>query len=69
LNDPVFFEAAQAMAAALWRENSLSKAALARLDEPALRAALGLATWAAAITASRPGADPPWAHELEGAAP
>ncbi len=58
-----------AVLAALWRENSLSKAALARLDEPALRAALDLATWAAAITASRPGADPPWAHELEGAAP
>jgi fructokinase len=55
--------------AALWRAERLSKAAVARLDQGALREALSFATRAAAITVSRPGADPPWAHELEGLAP
>lgn len=34
------------------------------LDEPTLTAALTHAARAAAVTVSRPGADPPWAHEL-----
>jgi fructokinase len=55
--------------AALWRNGQLSKGAIAKLDERALHDALSLATWAAAITVSRPGANPPWARELEGAAP
>ena len=54
---------------ALWRAGRLSKPAIAGLDEGTLRAALRFATRAAAITVSRPGADPPWAHELEGVAP
>ena len=52
--------------AALARANRLTKDAVASLDEPTLRSALMLAISAAAITVSRPGADPPWAHELEG---
>jgi len=55
--------------AALWRSGKLSKDAIARLDEASLGDALGFATRAAAITVSRPGADPPWSHELEGAPP
>jgi fructokinase len=58
-----------AFLAALWRKRQLFKSEVARLDEQALHDALSFATWAAAITVSRPGADPPWAHELEGAAP
>jgi len=54
---------------ALWRAGRLSKPAIAGLDEGTLRVALRFATRAAAITVSRPGADPPWAHELEGIAP
>jgi fructokinase len=54
---------------ALWRSGRLSKSAIAGIDESGLHDALSLATWAAAITVSRPGADPPWAHELEGVAP
>lgn len=34
------------------------------LDEPTLTAALSHAARAAAISVSRPGADPPWSHEL-----
>jgi fructokinase len=49
---------------ALWRAGRLSRAALAELDEAALREALTLGVRAASVTVSRPGADPPWAHEL-----
>ena len=50
--------------ASLDRDGLLSKAAVAGLSDNALRAALTLGTRAAAITCSRPGANPPWAHEL-----
>ena len=49
---------------ALWRAGRLSKDAIATLDASALRDALTLGVQAAAITVSRPGANPPWAHEL-----
>ncbi|MFN7222829.1 MAG: carbohydrate kinase family protein [Paracoccaceae bacterium] len=42
----------------------LSKSALASLPDATLDAALSLGTRAAAITVSRPGANPPWSHEL-----
>lgn len=38
---------------------------LESLDVDGLRAALGFASRVAAITVSRPGADPPWWHELQ----
>lgn len=44
----------------------LDKAAIAALDQDSVLAALKLAVKAAAVTVSRPGADPPWAHELKG---
>jgi fructokinase len=50
--------------AALWQAGALTKAAVAGLDESALRAALTLGVRAAAVTVSRPGANPPWAKEL-----
>ncbi|NAZ36536.1 carbohydrate kinase [Rubellimicrobium sp. CFH 75288] len=50
--------------AALWRAGRLSRAGLAHLDEEALREALTLGVRAAAVTVSRPGANPPWAREL-----
>jgi len=37
---------------------------LGALDSPTLAAALEFASRVAAVTCSRPGADPPWAHEL-----
>ncbi|TNC52057.1 carbohydrate kinase [Rubellimicrobium rubrum] len=49
---------------ALWKAGLLTKGALRSLDEEALRDALTLGVRAAAITVSRPGANPPWAHEL-----
>ena len=49
---------------ALHRAGLLTKAGLAGLSADALDAALTLGTRAAAITVSRPGANPPWAHEL-----
>ena len=49
---------------ALSRDGKLDKAALAAINEADLGAALDFAARAAAITCSRPGADPPWAHEL-----
>jgi len=50
--------------AALDRAGLLSKSAVANLSEDALRDALSLGVRAAAITCSRPGANPPWASEL-----
>jgi fructokinase len=49
---------------ALWRARRLTKDALRTLDEDTLRDALTLGTRASAVTVSRPGANPPWAHEL-----
>jgi fructokinase len=50
--------------ASLDRDGLLTKTAVAALSDDALRAALSLGTRAAAVTCSRPGANPPWAHEL-----
>lgn len=50
--------------AALDRAGLLSKTAIATLSDAALTDALSLGTRAAAVTVSRPGANPPWAHEL-----
>ncbi|MCE6952033.1 carbohydrate kinase [Cereibacter sphaeroides] len=50
--------------AALHEAGALSKATLAALPDDVLDAALSLGTRAAAVTVSRPGANPPWADEL-----
>ena len=50
--------------AALHSAGALTKSALSTLGDATLDAALSLGTRAAAITVSRPGANPPWAHEL-----
>jgi fructokinase len=50
--------------AALDRANLLTKAQVANLSDAQLTAALDLGVRAAAVTCSRPGANPPWAHEL-----
>lgn len=50
--------------AALHVAGALTKAGLASLSDAELDAALSLGTRAAAVTVSRPGANPPWAHEL-----
>jgi fructokinase len=42
----------------------LTKAQVASLDEKALQNALSLGAKAAAVTVSRAGANPPWAHEI-----
>ena len=52
------------MLAALRAMKLLDKKKLAGLSEANLATALGFAARAAAITCSRPGADPPWAKEL-----
>lgn len=49
---------------ALHSAGVLTKPALAALPDALLDAALSLGTRAAAITVSRPGANPPWSHEL-----
>ena len=49
---------------ALTKTKLLSKEKLAAITEAQLDAALAFAAKAAAVTVSRPGADPPWAHEL-----
>ena len=46
------------------RNRLLSKAAVAAIAEDDLKAACAFAMRAAAVTVSRPGADPPWAREL-----
>jgi len=51
--------------AALTKARLLDKKSLAAIAETDLRATLAFAARAAAITVSRPGADPPWAHELD----
>ena len=50
--------------ASLHAAGTLSKADVAALSDAELDAALSLGTRAAAITVSRAGANPPWAHEL-----
>lgn len=50
--------------AALHAAGALSKAALGTLPDSVLQAALALGNRAAAVTVSRAGANPPWAHEL-----
>jgi len=50
--------------AALHRAGALTKSHLASVTDAELDAALTLGTRAAAITVSRAGANPPWAHEL-----
>jgi fructokinase len=50
--------------ASLKRDNLLTKADVANLDEKAIHNALSLAAKAAAVTVSRAGANPPWASEI-----
>ncbi|PDS73210.1 carbohydrate kinase [Rhizobium sp. L43] len=50
--------------ASLKMDGLLTKAQVANLDEKALRNALALGAKAAAVTVSRAGANPPWAHEI-----
>ena len=50
--------------AALHEAGALTKAALGAIPDATLDAALTLGTKAAAVTVSRPGANPPWRHEL-----
>lgn len=50
--------------ASLKRDGLLTKTQVAGLDEQAVRNALALGAAAAAVTVSRAGANPPWAHEL-----
>ena len=50
--------------AALDRADLLTKAQVADLSDAQLTSALDLGVRAAAVTCSRPGANPPWAHEL-----
>jgi fructokinase len=49
---------------ALHRAGLLGKRAVASLSDDAVRDALSLGVRAAAVTVSRPGANPPWAHEV-----
>lgn len=53
-----------AILASLHRQGRLTKADVAKPDRAMLQAALELGVAAAAVTVSRPGANPPWAHEL-----
>lgn len=50
--------------AALHQAGKLTKSAVAGLDAGTIEAALSLGVRAAAVTVSRAGANPPWAHEL-----
>jgi fructokinase len=54
-----------AILASLHRQGKLSKAAIAAADRAMLEEALGLGVKASAITVSRAGANPPWAHDLD----
>lgn len=49
---------------ALHEAGALTKSALASLSDATLDSALTLGTRSAAVTVSRPGANPPWRHEL-----
>ncbi len=49
---------------ALHRAGVLTKSGVASLSDAVLDAALDLGARAAAVTVSRPGANPPWAHEI-----
>ncbi len=53
------------MLAGLSREGVLSRDALRAVSPDAVERALRLATRVAAVTVSRPGANPPWANELD----
>jgi fructokinase len=57
-----------ALLSQLWTEGIASREALEALDDEAWLAALTFAVTVAAVTCTRSGADPPWAHELLGAA-
>ncbi len=50
--------------ASLKMQNLLTKAQVANLTEPQIAAALELGARTAAVTVSRAGANPPWAHEI-----
>ncbi len=50
--------------AALHQAGVLTKAGVAALSDAQIDAALSLGSRAAAVTVSRPGANPPWAHEV-----
>lgn len=50
--------------AALHEAGALTKSGIGTLSDATLDAALTLGTKAAAVTVSRPGANPPWRHEL-----
>jgi fructokinase len=50
--------------ATLLKDGHLTKTALTRITEDDLRSAVDFAARAAAITCTRPGANPPWAHEM-----
>ena len=50
--------------ASLKRDGLLTKYHVANLDQKAVRNALALAAKVAAVTVSRAGANPPWAHEV-----
>lgn len=50
--------------ASLHKAGVLTKAGVASLDEATVTDALTLGNRAAAVTVSRPGANPPWSHEL-----
>ncbi|MGJ8569695.1 MAG: carbohydrate kinase family protein [Hoeflea sp.] len=50
--------------ASLKRDNLLTKQAMKTLSAQAVSNALGLGAKAAAVTVSRPGANPPWAREI-----
>ncbi|OYR10577.1 pfkB carbohydrate kinase family protein [Brucella grignonensis] len=51
--------------ASLHGQGLLTKDAVANLDEDQIHAAVALGVRAAAITVSRAGANPPWAHEMK----
>ena len=50
--------------ASLKRNGHLTKDGVASLSEEAVKDALSLGSRAAAVTVSRPGANPPWANEI-----